>query len=442
MPQKAATLAAFTPDSRKIVIAGFNSFRICETHGWTPATPDIQLGAIREAVFSPDGKKLLVGTSRIALLCDAEAPAVSTANFQFQGDIACAAFSPDSRLVAIASQDSMSNCGEVRIWESQTGTPIMQPLKEDATVGQVEFSSDKSSFLTVSFDRSSARTESGTYRFGNKRRIKVWRLPRNDAEVVPGELPSISRRRGALAITNGTTTVTTENNRVRVQDSSTGHFISIEPKGPLRHIQLSPDKTKLATAWDNGFPMKGEVQIWDSITGRPCSSILAQDYIVGSVQFSLDSSRVLVACGDFSQETGYARVWDTTTAEALTPPMQLGTYLDFACFSPRGELIVTTGFRVARVWDAKTGLPITPLLPHPNCFVSYAEFDSDASHLMTTCMDPIVRRWNITPESRPVEHLIDLAHALSGQRIDSTGVPVSLTSEELQHASERLHEER
>ena len=396
-----------------------------------------------EAMFSPDGKRLVIGGPRNAVLCDATAPAVATARFSFSGDIACAAFSPDSQLVAIASQVSMRNRGEVGVWAVQTGKLLTQPLQEQATVNQVEFSNDGTTLLTSSFDKSSVSggMTNGGYQLSDRSRVSVWRLPRNDPEMVQVGLTNGGKLNVGRMITNGATTITAENNQVRIQDASTGRLLAtLEHKDIVRHVAISRDGKKLVTANDEGYPYKGEARIWDSRSGDPLSPVLPQDFKVGSVQFNSDGSRLLVACGDIFQRTGQARVWDAKTGKPVTPPMKLTAYLEFAAFSPDGHLVVTTGFKAARVWDARTGLPITPVLAHPDCFVSYAEFEPDSCHLLTTCVDPIKRRWNITPDSRPVARLIDLAQILSGQKLDSVGAPIHLRNVEFQQISERLHQ--
>jgi WD40 repeat protein len=439
LPHAAATIASFSPDSRRIVVGGFNSYRIWETQNWTPITAEIPMGAIEEAMFSPDGKKLVISGHGIAFLCSAETPGTVAAELRFQGWATCTAFSPDSSLVAISSEVSMANKGEVSLWDARTGRPRTQPLKEEAAVKYLEFSKDSSMLLSASFDKSSDddKVSNGVYPISNTSRVRLWRLPRSASEIARTGLPSREILKNTEAKTNGALIVTAENNWVYIHDLTSGRLIAkLEHRDTVNQTQLSKDGKLIATARYEGMPPRSEVRVWEAKTGEPVSPVLPQDSVVGSLEFSPDGSRLLVACGHLSERTGAARVWDARSGQPLTPPMQLGNYLQFAGFNSNGTLLVTTGFKAARVWDAMTGLPVTSLLPHPNCFVTNAKFDPDGSHLLTTCGDAEGRKWDISPDHRSIAFLVYYAQALSGRKIDSVGAPVVLSRREFQRVSE------
>jgi len=438
LPQNGASCVDFTPDGSRIVVGGSNSFRVWQTGNWIAHSPEIQFGAIRKAMYSPDGKSLLIAGRWIAVLCDGENPQTATAELRFNGDLARPAFSPDSQLVAIASNDSMANRGEVSVWQVQTGNRYFEPLQEDAVVNHVEFSGDNRSLLTVSRDESAVRGFRVIAKTGH---VRVWQLPSNDTEIVSVSLTNASSVKIPTVSPDGRTKLLCDGPRVSIQDARTGRMIAmLTHTGTVRYVQFSRDGNFFATACDVWSPLKGEVRIWRSNSGEPLSPVIPQTFEVGSIQFNGDGSRVLVACGDIHQRAGEARVWDARTGKPLTPAMQLKGYLEFASFDSTEQIVVTTGFKAARLWDARTGLPVTPLLPHPNCFVRYAEFDPKGSYLLTSCADPIVRRWDVSPDLRPVERLIDLAQVISGQRIDSGGAPVHLNRQEFREVSEKWHQ--
>ncbi len=438
LPHPAADCADFAPDGSRIVVGGFNSFRVWQTSNWVAQTPEIQFGAISEAMFSPDAKRLLIGASRMAVLCDAENPQVGTVELRFKGDLARAAFSPDSKFVAIASNDSMANRGEVSVWQVQTGSRAFQPLQEDAVVDYVEFSSDNHLILTASSDKSGVN---GNYIIAKNRHVRAWRLPSNEPENISASLTNRSSVKIPTLSPDGAIKLTCDGPRVQIQDRKTGRMIAmLTHTGSVRCVQFSLDGKKFATACDVWFPLKGEVRIWESNSGKPLSPVIPQPFKVGSLVFNSVGSRVLVACGDIGQNTGEARIWDVRTGKPLTPPMQLNGYLQFASFDSTEQIVVTTGFRAARLWDARTGLPVTPVLPHPNSFVSHAEFEPGGSHLLTSCVDPPVKRWDVSPDLEPIPLLIDLAQMLSGKKIDAAGAAIHLRKQEFQQISERWKE--
>jgi len=64
----------------------------------------------------------------------------------------------------------------------------------------------------------------------------------------------------------------------------------------------------------------------------------------------------VTACDDHT-----ARVWDAATGKPLTPLLQHQGTVVAASFSPDGGRVVTASSdKTARVWDAATGKPLTP----------------------------------------------------------------------------------
>src|SRR5262249_24352430 len=89
-----------------------------------------------------------------------------------------------------------------------------------------------------------------------------------------------------------------------------------------------------------------------------------------------------------------------------------------AVFSPDGRLVVTASVdKTARVWEAATGLPLTPRLKHP-ATVMLAAFNRDASRLVTVSADGTARVWGMQPDKRPPVDLLTKARLLAGQELD------------------------
>ncbi len=69
-----------------------------------------------------------------------------------------------------------------------------------------------------------------------------------------------------------------------------------------------------------------------------------------------------------------------------------------AAFSPDGRAILTTGDGGARVWDASTGEPITPILMHGNSPVGgavwHGTFSPDGTRVITSSIDKTARIWD------------------------------------------------
>ena len=107
-------------------------------------------------------------------------------------------------------------------------------------------------------------------------------------------------------------------------------------------------------------------------------------------------------------------------------------------FSRDGRRLATASEDgTARVWDAATGEPVTPLLPHggarqePSSSAYHSEvpqvsFSPDGRRLITVGRSA-AQNWDLRPDVRPAEDLVRLAVLLSGHRVDNSGgyVPVS-----------------
>jgi WD40 repeat protein len=119
-------------------------------------------------------------------------------------------------------------------------------------------------------------------------------------------------------------------------------------------------------------------------------------------------------------------------------------------FSRDGHWVATASFDgTARVWDAATGEPITPPLPHglnqrgeynlpySGSDLPRVAFTPDDSQLIVVSRNVIQTR-TLKPDPRPVDELILLAQVLSGSKIDRTGTQVPMDTDALKTAWDRV----
>jgi len=116
---------------------------------------------------------------------------------------------------------------------------------------------------------------------------------------------------------------------------------------------------------------------------RDCADLVQVWFPGGPVthlELSPDGSRVLVCTGLLDGQTNraMARVWNLRTGQPVTPPLTHEGAVNSGVFSPNGRLVVTASDDyTSRIWDAATGLPAAPARRHKGP-VTCATFSPDS----------------------------------------------------------------
>ena len=177
-----------------------------------------------------------------------------------------------------------------------------------------------------------------------------------------------------------------------------------------------------------GFEVAPATRVWDAKTGRE----LCQLSTGGAVRFSWDGERILAGGKVFETRTGKqiggakfatsrraslspdglriavaldapdgkgkVSILDAPTGQPVTPSipvMEHNGQVEKLQFSPGGQWLLAIGGFEARVWNARTGQPVTGLLKHPgNQRLSAASLSPDGYRIVTVAEDGSVRVWN------------------------------------------------
>lgn len=120
----------------------------------------------------------------------------------------------------------------------------------------------------------------------------------------------------------------------------------------------------------------------------PIAHAFFHDGVVNRVSFSPDGRRLLSASQD-----GTAKVWSLEDPVAPVEMKQAGE-VTWAAWDEAGARVVTSGAdRMARVWDAATGEPLTPPLVHAG-IVWRAVFSADGRRVASTGGDGRTKVWD------------------------------------------------
>jgi WD40 repeat protein/tRNA A-37 threonylcarbamoyl transferase component Bud32 len=271
--------------------------------------------------------------------------------------IMAAAFSPDGKLVATASQDRA-----VRLWNGADLGPIGGPIGCTDLGRSLVFSPDGEALALTCGDG----------------QVRVWDVAR--ARFGPTTFEHGARVL-AIAFSHDGKTLATggQDCQLKLWDFATGRQLNLVLKHehPLWMAAFTPDDKAILTATRNG-----EIQLWDAQTGaRSARYAVGKSLTAASV--SPDGRWLATGSSDAT-----ARILDATTLN-LVHSLPHRHIVQAVCFSPDSQTLLTGGAdKIARLWDVRRGDGIGPAALHQQA-VTAAAFSPDGSHILTASLDGV-----------------------------------------------------
>jgi WD40 repeat protein len=176
---------------------------------------------------------------------------------------------------------------------------------------------------------------------------------------------------------------------VRAWDSLSGKSAVTFPySNSVRAIALSADGTRLASGHDDRT-----VQIWQTRSGRPEGPPITTREPIRELHFSPDGTRLAIATYSRGGE-GIVEMRNAVSGEAIGQPLRHHDEVMAFEFSRDGSALATAcNDHSARIWNAGTGEPVSPWLPH-DFEARRASFAPDGKRLVTLARRGATRLWS------------------------------------------------
>ena len=233
-------------------------------------------------------------------------------------------------------------------------------------------------------------------------RLSAWDLASGRPAFAAQELPaapmvmecSPDGRRIVLVCRNG---------EMQLRDAASGAIVRRHDLGAFGSPTYPPDRIRFSHdgRWFVTFGFKEGVRLWAASDGAAVRT-LAAAHAVREARFSPDDQWLLTS-GGFKGRTA-ASVWELASGRAAGDPLPLPDRVFCARFDPTGERIALAR-RDNRVsiwdWRAEAGTPM--VLPHPKKQVPGVAWSPD-SRWLATAAEGVVRIWDgrtgrpLTPE--------------------------------------------
>ena len=298
------------------------------------------------------------------------------------GLVNAVAFSPDGRILAIASgrAGDTGPPGQVKLFEpnnekSELGT-LIDPL---GPILDLAFSPDGCTLATAGGSSGPHAQVRGV--------LRLWDVgSRTERRTVDENSTPVLR---VVFSPDGRLLATThEDGSVKLRDARTGERYDDlrDHTGAVRGLAFSPEGV-LATGGDDGI-----LRLWDGVTGPGRRSWKGHSGRINAIAFSPDGSLLASAGTD-----KVAMLWDLAERRPRAVLRgHLGAVLTVA-FSPDGDTVITGGEEsIVRLWRAEDGREVTALNIHDAPVTSLA-FNPTGDLFASGSLDQTAKVWDFVP---------------------------------------------
>ena len=335
---------------------------------------DKQIGRVgysRSVALSPDGKNIAIVSYEFVKVMRAETNYEHTAFSGHNGQVVCAAFSPDGKYIVSGAGGDLRRDFSIRVWNTKTGKVLKIFEGHTENVNSVAFSPDGKRIISASYDQT----------------IRIWDIETGkEQRSLMGKYPFIQSANfsldgkkivASLAYTN-------EGGAVSIRDAESGNEQANLPEAPMCSYSIFSKNGEqvISAIWDT-------IKLWDIKTGKVLKIFEGHTENVNSVAFSPDWQYLVSASDDNT-----IIVWSVSPNNIVKHLRGHSNRVKYAAFSPDGRYIVSASDdSTIRIWNVESGKEIVKLEGHLDS-VNYASFSPNGNQIISASNDGTIRLWD------------------------------------------------
>lgn len=275
----------------------------------------------------------------------------------------------DQRL-AVAGHD-----GTARVWDAWTDSPLTPPLRHTGAVKFTQISNDGKRLVTIDV--------TGI--------VRIWDVSVQAALVLDQATPSETPNLWIASFSpdgSQVLSVVRDLNAAHLWNAATGeHLFELLHTDAVGCACFSPDGRAVVTGCKDGT-----ARLWDTRTGEPIGAVMQHDNAVTTASFSPDGTRLITGCGN--ETDGTARVWSASDGSGLYSPIEHTPPIVAVFFSPDGSSVLVAGGASAKLYDVQTGERVTEGPPQNELGLLTAALSPDGLRIATGGLNGIARVWD------------------------------------------------